>query len=422
MKKFLVTLILAAFILRLLVIFIGYHGDLNNNISWGRLAFERGLINFYEAKEWPYSAPNQPPLTILTFWFLSGVWNLINTLSWFLNDKITIFPSGFIWFWEERGMIFLIKLPFIIADFGIAWIIYKTLLSRGKFIAVGLSLLWLYNPVSWYNSSVWGQTDSMVNFLGLLAIYYLLSKKIVRFSLFFTLSILFKGSLLIFVPILIFFIFKMRYKVGDLFNSLGVCLLTVIFITFWFHPFWDLFSWIIRLYQERILPGEIDYLTVNAFNFWWLLDSGKVADSTPFLGIQARIIGYLITVFFIFIVLVINYKKITKIKILFSLAVTAFTSFLFMTRIHERYLYPFFPLATILLGFVPSLVLPYTVLSFSHLINLYNLFWVPKFEFLEILLKTSWFAKLIVFVNILLFVITFFVYLKTVREDKKPYT
>ena len=41
-KTFLFIL-LFALILRLSLVFVAYHGDLNNNISWATLSVERGL-------------------------------------------------------------------------------------------------------------------------------------------------------------------------------------------------------------------------------------------------------------------------------------------------------------------------------------------------------------------------------------------
>ena len=67
-QKLILIVFSVAFILRIYMIFVGYHGDLNNNISWGLLSFERGLKGFYESSIWPFSAPNQPPLTILLFY------------------------------------------------------------------------------------------------------------------------------------------------------------------------------------------------------------------------------------------------------------------------------------------------------------------------------------------------------------------
>src|SRR3990167_10923077 len=172
LKKVLILIFFSAFVLRLSVSLIAYHGDLNNNISWGTLALERGLNGFYgssDANDWPYSAPNQPPLSILSLAGLRVVYLAIENISWRLNNQFSFFPSTFIWFWEAKGMTLLMKLPSIFADLGIGWLIYKYFEKEGKHkLGLILSAVWLFNPIIWYNSSIWGQTDSIVNLLVLI--------------------------------------------------------------------------------------------------------------------------------------------------------------------------------------------------------------------------------------------------------------
>jgi hypothetical protein len=394
-RQKLLFILFLAFILRLSVLFLGYHGDLNNQISWGNLAVERGLNGFYEGTDWPNSSPNQPPLTILFLAAVAGLWQLIHSFSWYLNDHVSFFPSSFIWFWEARGMILMMKLPSIFADLGIGWIIstyFKNQESRIKNKgrkALLVAGVWLFNPLVWYNSSVWGQTDSIVNLLGLLAVFSLLNKNLRWTAFWFTLSILFKGSLTYFAPILLFVALLQKHSIKEWLISIAYCLVPIAFVSIWFHPSIDLPTWFYNLYTNRFLPGEIGDLSANAFNFWYLVDPGKTLDSTIYFGLPARIWGF-VPVAGVMIWQLIELKKgITDKKVFFALAITAFTVFLFMTRIHERYLYPFFPYATLLLGFTPLLWFVYIPISIIHLLNLYNLFWVPSIPFIESLLKNQ---------------------------------
>jgi Gpi18-like mannosyltransferase len=414
MNKKLTFVVVGALILRLMLVFSAYHGDLNNNISWGTLAVERGLRDFYDPPSqsfgevsWPYSAPNQPPLTILMFAGSRLVWQVIENVSWWLNNNFKIFPSPFIWFWESKGMILLIKLPSILADLGIGLLIYKYLIKKKKKLALSLTSIWLFNPVIWYNSSVWGQTDSIVNLLGLIAVVFLIDKDLIKFSAFYTLSLLFKGSLAIFGPILLVIAINQRRSIKSWLYASFCVLLTIIVVSIWFHPRLDFFTWLINLYKDRILPGEIGYLTANAFNFWWLVDPGKTLDSIIYFGLSARTWG--ITFLLIGIISIISWlrRRVNDKKIFISLILVSLISFLFMTRIHGRYMYPLFPYATILLGFVPLLVLPYIILIFTHFLNLYFLFWYPPFKSLELLFVHSSFMQVISVINILIFLYLF---------------
>ena len=396
MKKIFIIFLLAL-ILRLSLVFVAHHGDLNNNISWGNLAVERGLNGYYEGENWPNSNPNQPPLTILTFAGTSYVWKSVENFSWFLNNKFSVFPSGFIWFWELKGMDLLVKLPGIIADLLIGFIIYK--FTRKLF----LSAIWLFNPISWYNSAIWGQTDSIVNLLGLISIIFLLKKDLIKSLVFITLSVLFKGSLTLFIPIILIYAIFQKYSIKKWLLAISCSLLVIILASVWFHPKWDLFIWLVNLYKNRIFPGEIGYLTANSFNLWWLVNPGKTLDSTLYFGVSARIWGIAV-VLMVMVVLVFFLRKRQNEKRLFiSLAVISLVSFLFMTRIHERYLYPFFIPATILLASIPGILIPYLILSLTHLLNLYHLFWAPGIPVLEKLTLIPAFPIILSIINIAIF-------------------
>lgn len=407
-KFWLSAIFLLGFTLRLLTSAIGYHGDLNNNISWGKVANEKGLNGFYDGYyDWEYSAPNQPPLTIFV---LSGallIEQKITDLIWYLNNNFSIFPSPLVWFWESWGEILMIKLPSILADFGIGYLIYKYFNNLKK-EALGIKLfaLWIFNPVVWYNSAVWGQTDGLVNLLGLVAVICLIKKKLPVFSIFITLSMLFKGSLGIFMPVLFFYALLQRYRLIEWIKSIVYSLLTIVLISIWFHPQIDLFKWLFDLYTQRFIPGEIGFLTANAFNVWWLVDSGKVYDSTLYFGLSARNLGILVTLLGNFGVMYWLSKKPNEKRFFASLVLVSLLSFLFMTRIHERYLYTFFPISTLLLGITPSYWRIYALFSLIHLINLYNLFWVPPFPFLEQVLTISAFINSLALINIVLFLST----------------
>ncbi len=399
----------AALVLRLLLLTSAYHGDLNNNISWGQIAFQEGLNGFYgsaDANDWPFSAPNQPPLTILLFAACAWLWQVFHTFFWFLNNNIPAFPSGLIWFWEEKGMTVLVKLPSLIADMGVGALIYK-FVKEGFGRKIGeLSLaIWLFNPVIWYNSAIWGQTDAIVNFFGLLAIFSLLQKNLVVFGLFYTLSILFKGSLAIVAPVLLFVIYTQNYPVRTIIKMALVSLVAILAVSIWFYPHVAFPIWFYDLYKFRILPGEIGYLTANAFNFWWLVDAGSTYDNVLFAGISARMWGFLlVSVIFVYVFITLINKKFSNSYIFWAITVVAFGAFLFMTRMHERYLYPFFVYGILLaVRSKPFLVL-YSLLAICHIVNLYNLFWFPNLPSLRLFLEMGELETFLAAFNLVLFI------------------
>jgi Gpi18-like mannosyltransferase len=404
MKKILLIVIFVlAFLLRFGLIFTAYHGDLNNNISWGNLVVERGPINFYEGKDWPNSNPNQPPLTILMFGGLKVVWNAVENVSWYLNNNVALFPSSFIWFWEAKGMILLVKLPGIIADLLIGYLIYRYLSKRKNKKSVLITALWLFNPVIWYNSSIWGQTDSLVNLLGFLGILFLFERKLILTVLFWTLSFLFKGSLAAFIPVIFAYALFQKYKLSEWFKAVAVGLITIVLISICFHPQIDFPIWFINLYSQRIFPGEIGDLTANAFNFWWLINPGKVLDSTLYLGLSARLWGIIVLLSSIILGIYWLRKDKSEKRFWYVLAFISLVSFLFMTRIHERYLYPFFIPATLLVAQIPVVIYPLLILTLTNLLNLYHLFYAPSIPILEKMYPNPLFMTVLSVVNLAVF-------------------
>lgn len=406
-QKILFTLLVViAFIFRLSIMLFAYHGDLNNNISWGKIANQIGYNNFYNdpnSDNWPYSAPNQPPLTILLFSTVLKPYEQIKESLWDLNYKFSFFPSKVVWLWEEKGNTILIKLPSIIADVLIGVLIYKYLAKNGNKNAVLAAFIWLFNPLTWYNSSIWGQTDSIVNLLGLLSLIALTDRKFVRFSFWFTLSFLYKASLGVFIPLIAFIVISQRHNLSTWVKSLLTVISTTALISVWFHPSLDLFFWIAGLYKERIIPGEIGYLTAGAFNFWWLIDSGKTLDSVKYLILDARTWGAIYALGFISISVYFLKNKLSQKNIWMCLAFSALCAFLFMTRIHPRYLYPFFPAATIYLAYNKRFLPVYLLLSTTHLLNIYYQFWAPDFINLKPLFYSNIFPNILALFNLVAF-------------------
>ncbi len=376
----LVSILFFGLLFRIFLIPVARHGDINNNTSWGQLLLTRGPNGFYEQENWTYSAPNQPPLYLVLFGSTAFFQNTINTSIHWANDHISVFPSKTIWWFDSWGELYIAKLPGIFADLGIAFVIYKLIKAKKGLI---LATVWLLNPVSWYNSAIWGGTDSIVNLIGLVSLSFLYKKKLESSAVFFTLSVLFKGSLLIFAPFWLLVAFRQKFTMREWKNTILMCLLVFLLFSLPFHFSLNMPIWFFNLYTQRFLPGEIGTVTANAFNFWWMASPSNVLDNVTTFGISMRIIGLAITIVLAIPLIKRILKSPVKINQFIIFAVLSFVSFFFMTRIHERYLYPFFPLATVSLAFFPWLWVPYVLLSLSHLLNLYNLFWAPGIPSLE---------------------------------------
>lgn len=416
-KKYIIFIFILAFVFRLFLIPSSYHGDLRNNYSWGETLLKYGTNGFYDRSEWEYSKPNQPALYIYVFAADAYVYQTINKYIYKINDLVSFFPSQLVWYWEIYGKYFVLKVPGILFDLGIGFILFKFFFSVKKpKLAAIVSVVWLFMPVSWYNSAVWGQTDSILNFLGILSVIFLVRKRIFLSIFLFTLCCLYKLSLSIYLPFIVYYLFKNNVDYKILLKGIlaSVAVFVILFLPF--HLSTDFFVWIFDLYKTRLFAGEIGYLTANAFNFWWLINPGKILDSSIFYIFSYSTFGYLIF-FGLYIFSLFNFiRNKTESSVFLSLALISFSSFMFLTKMHERYLYPFFPLFIVYLGLEQKIVVRnimifvLILLNITYVFNLYHLFWVPSLPGVEKFLQINFeFQYIASFVNLMLliFVIIF---------------
>jgi Gpi18-like mannosyltransferase len=300
--------------------------------------------------------------------------------------KIPAFPSNLIPFLNAKLHPALVKLPSIFAEIGTGWLIYQIILYFGfkkKQALVGSSLF-LFNPAIIYNSSVWGQTDGLINFFMLLGIFGLIKKKYLwAFSAIFA-SFYFKLSLLIFLPVILIYLLKQKTDlkklgVGLFFSLSFFVLLSLPFIK------GGILDWFKTLFLGRILGGQGNMLTANAFNLWAVffgIDFSR-GDGGMWIGVSYKIIGLtLFSLIYLLVLLKLIRGKFTHLSFIFSLALISIFSFLLLTNMHERYLYPAFPYLALLAGmkFIP--VWFFVLFSLVHFLNLYNLWFFPHSQFL----------------------------------------
>jgi Gpi18-like mannosyltransferase len=117
----------------------------------------------------------------------------------FLNNTFSFFPSFIIPVLESNLHAWLVKLPFILSDIGLGYLIYKIVLKIKPNKAILAASFFLFNPVLIYNSTIWGQTDSLINLFAILGIYLIFQKKYFPGIFIFLSGFLFKLSLIIYI-------------------------------------------------------------------------------------------------------------------------------------------------------------------------------------------------------------------------------
>lgn len=384
MKIKLIHVFLIALVFRLLIASFFNHPDVGNHMDWGMKFFSYGVNKFYapESNVWAYTWPNQPPGTILIFAFIRKLYELIFNFFWGINTSVAAFPSGIITAMDKYLYRMLLKVPAILSDLGISYIIYRFLVKYKfeKYAKFG-AILFLANPVIWYNSAVWGQTDSVINFFAILSFWFLFNKKPILSVLSFALCLYIKISLVVFIPIFLVLFIKQKFSARQTLFSLVLPLVLLGILTLPFSFPDEPFGWLIMIYREKVLTNQLQVITANAFNLWALLtDIKEQPHSQLILGLSYQLWG-MILFLFSFIPLLYKLWKKPDFKVaVWVLVLTSLASFILLTNMHERYLYPMFPYLAILVAINLSLLPIYMAVSGINLLNLYNLWFVPMIK------------------------------------------
>lgn len=418
--RFVQFLLAVAVIFRLILLFGPYHPDLGNHLDWGIKFWEVGPKNFYENLIWRVSWANQPPGTIYLFAILRKIYEVIFSLFWWINLKVPSFPSAVIPFLENKLYVALVKLPAILADFGMAYLIYRFVGElKNKKLGRIAALVFLFNPVVWYNSAVWGQTDATINFFAMLAFYLLWKRKSFLGVMSFFASLYFKGSLLIFLPVFLIYFWKSELPRWKKIVYLIVQPVIFAYLSWPFVRWMSPIPWIYHLYRDRIFGHQGNMLTANAFNLWAVffgIDFNR-NDLGKFLGLTFKNWGQLLFgASYLWLLIRLIKGKLSLEKICWTLVLVSFSSFVFMTNMHERYLYPVFPYLTVLIFLFPKTGWTYLFLSLVFLLNLYHLWYVPSIFWLKPAYAPL-FIKALSSINILLFFALVFFF--TFSKNKK---
>jgi len=374
-----------ALLFRLVLAPITWHPDVTNHVDWGIRFYEYGANKFYapESNVWSFTWPNQPPGTILIFAFIRKLYELVFNILWQLNVAIPAFPSNIIVFTQERLYQTLLKLPSIAADLGIAYLIYKICIKlKNKSAGYFGALIFLLNPVVWYNSAVWGQTDAVINFFALLSFFLLTRKKIILAAIFLAICLYIKISLIIFLPLFAIYIFKQRYSFTKLIVAITAPSIGLLIVTLLFSYPNEPLSWLIEVYKVNVLGNQLQVITANAFNIWAFLTGIREQSHNLLFGpLSARDWGYFLFAFAYLPLLYKLWRNPVEKTAVWVFAITAFSSWMLLTNMHERYLYPLYPYFAILVALNRTLLPLYLGISGINLVNLYNLWWVPNVEF-----------------------------------------
>ncbi|HEV8488608.1 MAG TPA: phospholipid carrier-dependent glycosyltransferase [Candidatus Limnocylindrales bacterium] len=311
----------------------------------------------------------------------------------------------------------VIKIPAIIADLVLGWLAWSMAreVGAGRRAALLAGAIVVFNPITWFDSVVWGQVDSIGVVFLLLGVRELWRDRPERAAVYTVIGAIIKPQLGILVPVVAAVTIRralfpsggygedpepnpgrtttswertVRGPVRILTTALAG-LLTAILVSL---PFG--LSIVDLAAQVATAAGGYPYLTVNAYNPWALLaqnGSGLAlsgtwvcdvvvahtaggfpcTDAFMFGPLPALAVGTTLLLAVIGAVTVIIARRPDRLTILVGVAVLALAFFVVPTRVHERYLYPLYALAAILAAVSWRWRIAYVLLAGATLANMY---------------------------------------------------
>lgn len=363
--------------------------------AWSSKLSQVGPSNFYS----PTYFSDYFPGYLYILWGIGVLFNFLNLSISSLNFEIVI------------------KSITAVFDVLTAFYIYKIILKHNKALAKTSFVLYLLNPAVIFNSSIWGQIDGIFTFFLLLSAYLLFDRKeIFKSSTAVALGILIKPQSLAFIPIFFVHLLK-NFSKERIIKSLLLVVLFLLILSFPFFPK----NPILGLFELGNKSQNVyQYTSLFAFNFWgtvgfWKPDSSIFILSYKMWGIILYAISLLLICAPLF------RRKINREMFYMASSLSLFSFFLFLTRIHERYLFPFFAFILIASILRKSRVLftIYVISSIVHFINLWFVYYYYNYVYQSPALSKNIFFSLVndnykffSFLMLLLFIVILVYYFK----------
>jgi dolichyl-phosphate-mannose-protein mannosyltransferase len=367
------AILLGGLTLRLIFAFVlfpgqGHANDLGLFSSWASTLAQAGPGTFYSSE----GSANYPPGYLYVLWLVGAL----------------------------GGGVELLKPPAILADVGIGALLFvagrRWFGERAGLIAAAL---YLFVPVTWYDSALWGQVDAVGALVMLASIVLLIEGWSEPAAALAGVAVLVKPQdaivLVILIPVLVRrhllavgrgprpalgpVLRAVDGRLGGLLSTQGPVRLATSAIAFAAVVVAGLLPFDIARFAPASLAdvpvvgqlaglvglvvsdaGQYAVLSANAFNAWALVGDSSIAslvstggtwtaDTLPVLGgIPAFAVGTALLVATGLVVAGGLLRRDDRIAVLLAFALVAFAFYALPTRVHERYLLPFFAPAALL--------------------------------------------------------------------------
>ena len=329
------------FLIRFFLSFLPSFGfDMGSWLGWAGRLSSLGFANFYTDQSWTQYTPG----------FMYWLW-VIGKIGWMQDLAI--------------------KVPVLLSDISVGILIYSLIKKVNFKLALVSFFLYTLNPVVIFDGSIWGQVDGILTLFLFLSAYYLVEKKSFVWSIFFwSIAFLIKPQALAVAPIFLLAIIFRKFKLKKIIFGTLVGIGTIILLS------WPFFvnNPILGLPQQIMkMAGFYPYSSLNAFNIWSWVGFWR-PDATKLLGLSLAAWGViLLSVSILFAMFNFRKKLDKKSNWYLFFAILSLCFFLFPTKVHERYLFPFFAFLLTTAGLTKSVSLfaVYIVTSLAGFFNLY---------------------------------------------------
>lgn len=357
-------LLLSSFIIRLFLIANpSFKFDLDLIKTWTERILTTPFHSFYD----PNVFIDYPPFFFYFLFIIGKIFTLFFSPNQIHSQQFEMFY----------------KFILVLFDFLSALMIYKISLKYLNFkLALAASLIYLLNPVILFDAALWGQNDGVLIFLLLLSSYFLFEKKMLNvWAISFTLSFLFKFQAIAALPVMLVFLSK-NFNLKNTTLAFLTAVLTTVIVTFPFFqsflPIKDLFN--MAQHSSSVYP----YTSLNAFNLW-ALDGFWKSDSRIFYIVNLQTIGVFVFTSLLTIILarLVLEKKPFNLSYYLAISLSFLAFFLFLTRMHERYIVPFFGFFIFLSLFSKKDLALYILISIVSLLNLFYVYFYYNFVYID---------------------------------------
>jgi len=286
---------------------------------WAVQLYEGGLSYFYYSD----SFTDYPPVYMYVLYLIGA---------------IRVAMGGFDI--NSPAFIRLIFMPAIISDLITGLLFYYVCAIKWEHknpfgIHFWLALTYLLSPVILLNSAIWGQVDAVHTLLLFIALYGISRKQSLPVYLIYGLAVLTKPQSLIIAPVFLYSAFlyvkEREFSAKSIATMWGFAAATFLLMGLLSLPFG--IPLVIEQFADTL--GSYPFASVNAYNFF-SLTGGNWRPITPFYVAVSSISIVSVTLMSFWFL----HHNWNRSGIFFAAALLFSTTFTFVVRMHERYLFP----------------------------------------------------------------------------------